>query len=205
MLPQGPKGNLYASGVAASPDGTKLVVSTVDAASLYVLSIAPGATYGAQLGSVALNGYESFGVYFDPHDPTGATVYVSLWADKAVQAIDLSNPMAPVVKATYATDKNPQGVAFLDARYLVVADANGDSVSIVDRVTATVTSVPIEAGSAPLHGAEPGVPTVDPATGGSTWRWAATTRWPRSTWTRPRARPRSRAPASSGRGGGPRV
>ena len=165
MLPQGPKGNLYASGVAVSPDGTKLVVSTVDTASLYVFSIAGDATYGAQLGSVGLSGYETFGVYFDPHDPTGATVYVSLWADKKVQAIDLSIPAAPVVKATYATDKNPQGIAFLDARYLVVADANGDSVSIVDRVTSTVTSVPIEAGASPLHGAEPSMPAVDPATG----------------------------------------
>src|SRR5207247_406240 len=88
-LPQGPKGNLYASGVAASPDGTKLVVSSVDEAALHVFSIAPDATYGAMLGSVALGGIETFGAYYDPHDPSGATVYVSLWAGKAVQAIDL--------------------------------------------------------------------------------------------------------------------
>jgi DNA-binding beta-propeller fold protein YncE len=165
VLPPGPKGNLYVSGVAVSPDGTKLVVTSVDTTSLHVFSIAADATYGVELGSVSLGGYESFGVYFDPHDPTGATAYVSLWAGKAVQAIDLSTPAAPVVKATYPTDKNPQGIAFLDARFMVVADANGDSVSIVDRVTSTVTSVPIEAGAAPLHGAEPSMPAVDPVTG----------------------------------------
>jgi DNA-binding beta-propeller fold protein YncE len=164
-LPPGGKGNLYASGVAASPDGTRLVVTSADDPSLLVFSIAADASYGTMLGEVGLGGQETFGAYFDPHDPTGGTVYVSLWAGKAVQAIDLANPAAPAVKTTYATDKNPQGIAFLDARFMVVADANGDSLSIIDRTTAVVTSVPIEAGATPLHGAEPTTPAVDPATG----------------------------------------
>jgi DNA-binding beta-propeller fold protein YncE len=161
-LPPGPKGNLYVSGVAATPDGQRLVVTGADDAVLHVFSIAADATYGQKLGTVALADKESFGVWIDPHDPTGNTAYVSLWASKAVQAIDLG---ALTVKATYATGKNPEGIAFLDARFLVVAEANGDSFAVVDRTTGTVTHVPIEAAASALPGGEPSVPAVDPLTG----------------------------------------
>lgn len=164
-MPPGMNGKLYVSGLAASPDGTKLVVTSVDTKSLHVFSIANDATYGTNLGSVTLSAPETFGAWFDPHDPSGATVYVSLWQDKKVQAIDLSAPAAPVVKATYDTGKNPEGIAFLDARFMVVANANGDSLSIVDRTTSIVSSVPIEIDPAVKPGGEPSVPAVDPATG----------------------------------------
>jgi DNA-binding beta-propeller fold protein YncE len=163
-LPMGPNGDLYVSGVAASPDGTKLVVSGVATAGVLVFSIAADATYGMMLGQVSAGAEESFGAWFDPHDSSGKTAYVSLWANKAVVAIDLTDPTAPAVKARYATDKNPEGIAFLDARFMVVADANGDSISIVDRVAGTVASVPIDAAET-LHGGEPSLPAVDPATG----------------------------------------
>src|SRR5262249_21397592 len=123
-LPGGP----YVSGVAISPDGTKLVASAVDSQALLVFSIGQGPSYGALVGQLDIGAQESFGVYFDPHDPAGSTAYVSLWGDKMVKAIDLLDPKAPAIKATYKTDKNPEGIAFLDARYMVVADANGDNV-----------------------------------------------------------------------------
>jgi hypothetical protein len=163
-LPPGPSGNLYVSGVAASPDGTKLVVSSVATGDVLVYSIAAGATYGTLLGRTGAGAPESFGVWFDPHDLSGTTAYVSLWASKAVVAIDLTDPTAPAVKTTYATDKDPEGIAFLDGRFMLVADSNGDSVSIVDRVAGTVASVPIDAAATP-HGGEPSLPAVDPATG----------------------------------------
>lgn len=164
-MPPGPKGNLHVSGVAASPDGTKLVVSAADSSTLRVFSIAGDATYGAELGAVKLAAAETFGVYFDPHDPSGSTVYVSLWQDLSVQAIDITTPAAPTVKAAYATGKNPEGVAFLDARFMVVAAANGDSVSIVDRATGVVSNVPIEADAGARPGGEPSIPAVDGSTG----------------------------------------
>jgi DNA-binding beta-propeller fold protein YncE len=163
-LPMGPSGNLYVSGVAASPDGTKLVVSGVATSGVLVFSIAGDATYGMMLGQTDVGADESFGVWFDPHDPTGATAYVSLWANAEVAAIDLTDPTAPTVKTTYATGKDPEGIAFLDGRFMVVATSNGDALSIVDRAAGTVASVPIEAAPA-LHGGEPSLPAVDPATG----------------------------------------
>lgn len=160
-VPAGPKGKRYVSGVAASPDGKKLVVTSVETAEMLVFSIAEGDMFGALLATVPLAGPETFGAWFDPHDAAGSTAYVSLWGGKAVQAVDLA---AGVVKSTYATDKNPQGVAFLDARFMIVADANGDSLSLVDRVSGSVSSVPIDVAPGALHGAEPAVLAVDPST-----------------------------------------
>jgi hypothetical protein len=153
----------YLSGVAASPDGSILIASAVAVPTLYVFSIAAGKTYGALLGQVDLGEAETFTAAFDPNDPTGSVAYVSLWANKAVVAVDLTNPAAPAIKATYATAKNPEGLAFVDARFMIVADANGDSVSVVDRTTGEVTSVPVDAN--PLHGSEPNEPAYDPSTG----------------------------------------
>src|SRR5262249_33154840 len=88
-----------------------------------------------------------------------------LWADKMVLAIDLLDPKAPAIKATYQTDKNPEGIAFLDPRYMIVADANGDSVSLIDRMANQVTSVPIDTSPTMLHGGEPCALAFDEAAG----------------------------------------
>ncbi|MEO7328579.1 MAG: hypothetical protein ABI193_08380, partial [Minicystis sp.] len=160
-VPPGEKGPRYVSGVAVSPDGTRLVASMTDDKALLVFDIGAGPNYGKLLGQVSVGAIESFGVYFDPHDPTGSTAYVSLWADKQVKAIDLSDPAAPKIAASYATGKNPEGVAFLDARFMVVAAANGDSLALVDRITSEVTEVPIEPDPAALHGQEPSAPAFD--------------------------------------------
>ena len=57
----------YASGVAASPDGKRLVVSSVTDSHVYVLNIDPTSpTLGKQLGSVDLGQHETYGAYFDP-------------------------------------------------------------------------------------------------------------------------------------------
>jgi len=163
-LPAGTDDAPYqASGLAVSPDGKVVVVSSVQDPRLLTVSIDVGAGYGMVLGSAKLPSAETFGVWFDPFDATGTSVYVSMWSAKKVIAVDVADPAAPAVKTAYTTDKNPEGVAFLDARWLAVADANGDSISIVDRTTGEVTSVAIDAPARPLHGAEPSVLVFDAA------------------------------------------
>jgi hypothetical protein len=159
-LPMNMKGNIYASGVAASPDGAVVAVTSLDEKTLHLYSLANDATYGKELGSVNVGAPESFGIYFDPLD--SHTAYVSLWADKKVVAVDLTNPAAPVVKTSFKVAKNPEQITFLDARYMAVATANGDSVCVIDRTANQVTSVPIDAGSN-LHGAEPSTLAFDAA------------------------------------------
>ncbi len=53
-------------------------------------------------------------------------------------------------------------VAYLDARWMVVADDLGDALSMIDRAAGTVTSIPIDA-SQPLHGTEPSTLAYDAA------------------------------------------
>ncbi|HVY49498.1 MAG TPA: alkaline phosphatase family protein [Minicystis sp.] len=162
-LPMGTNGPVYASGLAVSPDGTKLVVTTSDTPSLHVYSIVDGAGYGAELGAVDLGAAETFQAAFDPNDPTGDTVYVTMWSASKVVAVDLTKPASPKIAATYATRKAPEAMAFLDARFLAVADAFGDAISLVDRVTKEVTTVPVDVGDGALHGGEPTVLAFDAA------------------------------------------
>lgn len=145
----------YVSGVAASPDGTRVVVTGVKEKSLLVFdSKTDSPTYGAQLGGVDLGGNETFGVAFDPHDPSGKYAYVSMWADRKVIEVDLGDAKAPKATRSFATGKDPQGVAFLDARWLAVADDHADTIALVDRVSGSVTEVPANADEK-LHGDEP--------------------------------------------------
>ncbi|MFO0759445.1 MAG: bifunctional YncE family protein/alkaline phosphatase family protein [Byssovorax sp.] len=154
-VPPGDKGPRYVSGVAVSPDGTKLVASMADDKAVLVYAIAAGPDYGKLLGQVSVGATESFAVAIDPHDLTGSRAYVSMWADKQVKVIDLSDPTMPAVTASYPTGKNPEGMAFLDARFMVVAAANADSLTLVDRVTSETSTIPIEPDPKALRGQEP--------------------------------------------------
>ncbi len=154
----------YSSGVAASPDGTRLVVSGVFDPQVFVYDVDPtSATYLKQLGSVDLGDHETFGAWFDPNDPTGARAYVSVWGSYKVVEIDVSTPTAPKISATFTTDKNPEGVAFLDSRWMAVANDYGETISLVDRTGGTVTSVPVEFDPG-LHGTDVSGLAWDPGT-----------------------------------------
>ncbi len=166
MLPPGQgmtgsSANWYVAGLAASPDGKRLVVTGVFSSDLLVYDVDPAsATKGQLLGMLDLGNSETFQVSFDPNDATGQYVYVSMWANKQVLQVDVSMPGAPTLAHAYATDMDPEGVAFLDARWMVVADDLGDTMSVVDRTTGTVTSLPVDAGQT-LHGTEPTTLTYD--------------------------------------------
>ena len=154
-------GNWYVAGLAVSPDGKRLVATSVFDSNLLVYDVdSTSATYRMLLGQVDLGNAETFQVSFDPNDATGQHAYVSMWASKQVQQVDVSTPATPKVTHTYKTDMDPEGVAFLDARWMAVADDLGDTLSIVDRTSNTVTSIPIDA-SEPLHGTEPSTLAYD--------------------------------------------
>lgn len=135
----------YASGVAASPDGKRLVVSSVNQKDVLVYDIDPASpTYKSMLGSVTIGAREMFGVYIDPLDVAGTRAYVPLWAGRKVAEIDLTDPAMPVLARTFDTDQNPQSITFLDATWLAVANDFGETISLVDRVSGEVKSVPID-------------------------------------------------------------
>lgn len=135
----------YVAAVAASPDGKRLVVGAVEEEVALVYDIDPASpTYKAMLGQVDLGDREVFAVAFDPNDPAGARAYATLWRARKVVEIDLTKPSAPAVSRAFDTDKNPQGIAFLDARWMVVANDFGETISLVDRVGGTVTAIPVD-------------------------------------------------------------
>jgi hypothetical protein len=145
-LPAGPPGMAwYASGVAASPDGKRLVVSPVAQTTVLVYDIDPASpTYKTLLGQVDLGAKEVFGIYIDPHDTAGTFAYAPVWGGKKVVEIDLSDPTMPKASRSFATDRNPQGIAFPDSRWMAVANDFGETISLVDRTTGDVAAVPVE-------------------------------------------------------------
>lgn len=149
----------YASSVAASPDGKRLVVGSVFEPTLLVYDIDPtSATAGTLLGQVALGATDVFGVYFDPQDTAGTLAYVSLWGGARVLEVDLTDPKAPEVKRSFPTPKDPQGIVFLDGRWMVASGDLGDALAVIDRNSGTVTNLPVDT-SSDLKGVEPAVLT----------------------------------------------
>jgi hypothetical protein len=140
-----PASDWHSSGLAATPDGKRLVIGASAQTRVLVYDIDPASpTYKMELGEVDLGQKEAFGVFFDPADATGSRAYVPVWGGRKVVEIDLTDPTMPKVSRSFGTDKNPQGVAFLDGRWMAVANDLGETISLVDRTTGTVTSVPVE-------------------------------------------------------------
>ncbi len=133
----------HTASLAASPDGKRLVIGAV----LEKRALVYDLTTREKVSEVDLGAGETFAVAFDPLD--SAHAYVSLWGSRAVAEIDLAT--GGVRK--FATDKNPQGMAFLDARWLAVANSHGDTISLVDRVAGSVTAIPID--TRKTHGFDP--------------------------------------------------
>lgn len=159
----GNPGKWYVAGLAASADGKRLAVTGAFEHALLVYDVDPAsATFHQLLGQADLGDGETFEVAFDPNDATSRYAYVSMWADKQVIEVDLGTPAAPQVTHTFATDADPEGLAFLDGRWMAVANDFGDTLSLVDRTSGTVTAVPVDTSQA-LHGTEPSALAWDAA------------------------------------------
>jgi hypothetical protein len=146
-------GNYYVGGLTVSPDASKLALSSIFDSKVLLYDLTSG-NYGKLLGSVSVGHVPSFAAAFDPNDPTGQFVYVALDGNETVAEVDVSTPAAPKVARTFTTDKNPQAFAFLDTRWMAVANDFGDTVTLVDRMAGTSSAVPVDVASA-LHGKEP--------------------------------------------------
>lgn len=145
----------YVASIAVSPDGKRLVATGVNEHDMLVYDVgAASPAFRKLLGKVDLGEGETFAVAFDPNDAGGATAYVSMWAGGKVIAVDVSTPSAPKVAHAWNTSTDPEGLAFLDGRWMVVANDLGDTLSVVDRASNAVTSLPVDT-QQPLHGAEP--------------------------------------------------
>lgn len=131
----------FSAGLAITPDGKRLITTAVRSTDAKIVSVDP-ADFGKAIASAAPGGNEQFGVAIDPADTTGELAWIAMWEDAKVVAIDTRTGE---VKASVPTGKNPEGIAFLDARYMVVAAADGDSLTVVDRVAkSAVSTIPID-------------------------------------------------------------
>lgn len=132
-------------GIAISPDGKTLLVGLAKGADTLFIYSLDDATYGQQTGSVDLGTHDVFTIHFDPNDASGNTAYATLWKSPVAIAdaskmrlvqIDVAGKTAK----TISVGKAPEELAFLDARYAVVANASSDSLSIVDRPAGNVAA-----------------------------------------------------------------
>lgn len=151
----------FSAGLAVTPDGKRLITTAVRSIEAKIVSV-DAADFGKLLASASPGGNEQFGVAIDPADPTGELAWIAMWEDAKVVAIDTRSG---AVKASIATGKNPEGIAFLDARYMVVTAADGDTLTLIDRVAkAAVATIPIDKGAAgATHGWSPTAIAFDPA------------------------------------------
>ncbi len=151
----------YSGAIAATADGTRLLVGPSEyAEEIQILSLAD-ADYGAKLGAVATGAHSIFDIKADPFDPTGKLFYASDQGNSRVIEIDA---VAGAATRTIALERNPSQIAFLDATYMVVAEANSDALAIIDRPAGTVAArVDVFEPGAP-RGASPTALAYDPAT-----------------------------------------
>lgn len=141
-------GAFFAAGLAITPDGKRLIATGARATDAKIVALDGAAP--AVVGSAPVGGNEQFGAFIDPADTVGESAWVTMWEDAKVVAVDARTG---AVKRSVKTGKNPESVAFLDARFMVVSAADGDSLTVIDRVAgAVVSTVPIEKGT---HGWSP--------------------------------------------------
>jgi DNA-binding beta-propeller fold protein YncE len=161
-LPKPSKGTTWhVAAVAASPDGKRLVATPVLERSILVFDVGAGSsTFGQQIGTGDLSAPEAFMTAFDPHDPAGRYAYVTHWGNKVVDEIDLLDPTKPKLNRSFPTPQQPEGLAFLDARWMAVAADLADSIVLIDRVANTSITIPADTGTS-LPGTEPSTLAYD--------------------------------------------
>ena len=146
-LPMG----VFPQAVAVSGDGKTMLVGQVKDSHALAVSL-DSASYGKVTASIDLGGQQDvFEVRFDPNDPMNDTAYATLWdspfdysmpSQMPVAQISVSGKKASLLKV----GKAPEGMLFLDARTMFVAEAFGDSIAVIDRPSGqTVAEAPLGA------------------------------------------------------------
>jgi hypothetical protein len=134
----------FPEAVAVSPDGQTMLVGQVTDDHVLIISLAP-ASYGTVTAKIGVGQPDVFEIRFDPNDPTGNTAYSTEWQGPASGTDSTSMRLSELnvsaaTSNTIALGKEPEDMAFLDARYMVVANGMSDSLSIVDRPAAMVAA-----------------------------------------------------------------
>ncbi|QKG52261.1 bifunctional YncE family protein/alkaline phosphatase family protein [Hymenobacter sp. BRD67] len=120
--PAWPKAKISPAGIAVDAAGQRLYTVTKEDSTLYVLDLKTGRT----LRRVKL-GYEAYGCLLSADNKT---VYATLWGGDKLLAYDRATGR---IRATLATGSHPNElIQSRNGRYLFVANANDNSVSVVD-------------------------------------------------------------------------
>ncbi|MCU1277381.1 MAG: hypothetical protein JWM53_927, partial [bacterium] len=156
-------GQRVPTGVQLSSDETLLYVATQTDNTLAILSLQPGANYGAEIGRAQLPGVGAFDVAVDE---ASHTAFVSLWGGDGsggdgVVAVDVADPTKPVAAPGVISTGKASEAELLVAGKLYVSNADADTLSIVDAAARTVKSMPATSGM--ILGATPNAIAVEPA------------------------------------------
>ncbi len=170
--------SIFPLGMAVTPDGTALAVVNNEANDVAVIDISGDATNNQVVATVPVGAYP----YTVAFAPDGKRAYVSNEQDATVSVIDAAKVRAAftnaitggtlpanglTVKATVATihtGQHPTSFAFGSGGLLYVANANSDSISVINRATnavvRTISTQPYA--GAPLSASPVGL-AIDPA------------------------------------------
>jgi YVTN family beta-propeller protein len=137
------------SGIALSSDGKLLYVACQNDNTLAIVSL-DAADYGTEIGRADLPGVGAYDVAVD--EPSH-TAFVSLWggdSDSAtiidgVVPVDVSSPRAPVAAAAPIETGKAAEAELLLAGKLYVANADADTLSVVDAASRAVMTMPATA------------------------------------------------------------
>jgi YVTN family beta-propeller protein len=161
------------SGLQLSADEQLLYVANQSDNSLAIVDLANGPTYGAEIATAALPGLAPYDVAVDD---ASHTAFVSLWGGMkqgmgyvdGVVPVDVSNPRAPIAAAApIATGKAAEAELLLAGK-LYVANADGDTLSVVDTASRTIRTMPVT--TSMILGASPNNLAIDPGSNGNPGR-----------------------------------
>ncbi|MSP60119.1 MAG: hypothetical protein EXR72_07215 [Myxococcales bacterium] len=166
-----PKQRLPA-GITLSSDEKLLYVATQTDGSLAIIDLAPAVGspgFGQEIGRAPLPG---IGPYDVAVDEASHTAFVSMWGGQkvgqnryvdGVAVVDVANPKAPLAApALVMTGKGAEGELLVGSR-LFVANADADTISVIDVAAKTVKSAPASLGA--LLGSSPNHIAVDEKAG----------------------------------------
>ncbi len=144
----------FVSDVTLVAGGKQLMATSIQQSEAVLFDVDDASpTYGAVLGRVNLGSYEHGAAVVPPGADAARFAYVPLTIANAVVEIELTSA-GPVKRRSFPTGASPLALTFLDARWFAVANAFGDSLTLVDRVSGASREVPVET-SADFIGTEP--------------------------------------------------
>jgi len=130
-LAPGANGKAFYTGpIAITGDGKTLVVAPDDNTDEVRLISLDAGSYGQQKAALDIEGRQVFDLRLDPFDPSGSLLYAT--DETASKVIEIDAAQAKITRSV-EVQKNPSQIAFLDAKYMVVAEADSDALAIVDR------------------------------------------------------------------------